>query len=100
MVVFTRKSCTQTQEISWVFFIVIDPLVEAMPLDPAQVWDLHDYLIDRDFILYDEDEEETYTRWQHEPSGSVVKILNDIEMTEALTIAAAAQSVHLRHPRD
>jgi hypothetical protein len=69
-----------------------------MLLSPAQIWELHDYLVERNFVLYDEDDDETYTRWQHEPSGSVVKVSNDLTLGDALTLSAAAHAAHIRFP--
>jgi hypothetical protein len=71
-----------------------------MLLDLAQVWELHDYLIDRNFVLYDENDDETYTRWQHEPSGSVITVSNELAMTEALNLSAIAHAAHIRYPGD
>jgi hypothetical protein len=68
-----------------------------MQIEMEQLWDLHDYLIDRSFVLYDEDDDETYTRWQHEPSGSVIRIDNTITMTEALTVGSTAHALHVRY---
>jgi hypothetical protein len=82
------------------FFIAQIPLGGTpMQLTTEQLWELHDYLSDRNFTLYDEDDKETYTRWQHQPSGSVLKVINNLTMSDALTLAATAHAAHIAYAR-
>jgi hypothetical protein len=83
----------------WVFLLHQTTGRIAMLLEPAQVWDLHDFLSDRNFTLYDEDEKETFTRWQHGPSGSVLKVVNEMTMADALTLAASAHAAYIAYPK-
>jgi hypothetical protein len=75
-----------------------------MLLQRAQLWELHDYLIERNFLLFSEsralDYESNDTQWQHEPSGSIVKVPAKLTLRGALDIAYLAHTANRKYPSD
>jgi hypothetical protein len=75
-----------------------------MLLQRSQIWELHDYLIERNFVLYDETEAIEYTerdtRWQHEPSGSVISVPSKLRLKQALNIGYLAHTANRKFPPD
>jgi hypothetical protein len=73
-----------------------------MLLQRAHIWELHDYLIQRNFVLYAEanhsENQASETQWQHEPSGSVICVPAQLGLKQALHIAYLAHSANRKFP--